>query len=539
MNAKPEMCNLPIKRVATYERVSSEDQRERETIKTQTESLAVRFKADPSVELVNRYADEGVSGTVPLKDRPEGRRLLRDAHSGLFDEVWVYKLDRLARDVVDALMVRRELEQLGIRVVSVCENIDGALEYSLRAVLAEEEKRTFLARSSAGMNRAAAEGRYCGGIISYGYKVEGKKPQRRLVPSDNVVWGDWTEADVVRWIFDRLAVDDWSCVKIANELNGLGVPTSYWKDERLVKERTGTRKRHTQGKWRAGRIRNLVVNTSYKGESRYGKRTTKARDIILALIPPLVSEETWEAAQRTLIANRIAAKNSNRIYLLRSVMVCGACGRTYVGTPGRGDLAWYRCNGRLTHRTPDGTDCGGKAVKSTLIESQVWADIETFLRDPGDLLKELQEQVEMDPGAAVAEAERLTLTSRLAGLEEERKTALNLRLKGRMTDEEFDEVLDGLSRNREAINQRMEILSPPEELITQPIEGDLLEEMRCRLDKGLTEVDRQQIVRLLVSRIIVHTETTDGKSCLVLKVEYRFPAVVNNSMGKDSWRPPA
>ena len=170
------MATTDLNLVVTYERVSSEDQRERETIKTQTESLAARLKADPSVELVNRYPDEGVSGTVPLKDRPAGSRLLRDAHRGLFHEVWVYKLNRLARDVVDALMVRRELEQLGIKVVSVCENIDGELEYSLRAVLAAEERRNFLARSSAGMNRAAAEGRYCGGIISYGYNVKGRNP---------------------------------------------------------------------------------------------------------------------------------------------------------------------------------------------------------------------------------------------------------------------------------------------------------------------------------------------------------------------------
>ena len=76
------MITTDLKRVATYERVSSEDQRERETIKTQTESLAVSLKADLSVELVERYADEGVSGAVPLKDRPAGSRLLRDAKRG-------------------------------------------------------------------------------------------------------------------------------------------------------------------------------------------------------------------------------------------------------------------------------------------------------------------------------------------------------------------------------------------------------------------------------------------------------------------------
>ena len=43
------------RRVATYERVSSEDQRERETIKTQTEALERRLAIEDSIELVERY----------------------------------------------------------------------------------------------------------------------------------------------------------------------------------------------------------------------------------------------------------------------------------------------------------------------------------------------------------------------------------------------------------------------------------------------------------------------------------------------------
>ena len=63
------------KRVATYERVSSEDQRQRETIKSQTDALAMRLAHDPSVELVERYVDDGVSGTIAMAARPAGRQL--------------------------------------------------------------------------------------------------------------------------------------------------------------------------------------------------------------------------------------------------------------------------------------------------------------------------------------------------------------------------------------------------------------------------------------------------------------------------------
>src|SRR5919202_1271576 len=87
--AKPE-------RVALYLRVSSEEQREAGTIQTQRESLK-RYAAVREFEVVNVYADDGVSGTFHLHERPEGLRLLEAARAGKFDTVVVYKLDRLAR----------------------------------------------------------------------------------------------------------------------------------------------------------------------------------------------------------------------------------------------------------------------------------------------------------------------------------------------------------------------------------------------------------------------------------------------------------
>ena len=41
-------------------------------------------------EVAEIYADDGVSGTIPLHERPEGRRLLEDTKAGKFDAVLVY-----------------------------------------------------------------------------------------------------------------------------------------------------------------------------------------------------------------------------------------------------------------------------------------------------------------------------------------------------------------------------------------------------------------------------------------------------------------
>src|SRR3712207_1478071 len=83
-------------RVALYLRVSSEEQRDRETIKLQRDFLE-RYCNLHELEVTDVYEDNGVSGTIPVRERPEGRRLLKDAKGGGFGAVLVYRLDRLGR----------------------------------------------------------------------------------------------------------------------------------------------------------------------------------------------------------------------------------------------------------------------------------------------------------------------------------------------------------------------------------------------------------------------------------------------------------
>jgi DNA invertase Pin-like site-specific DNA recombinase len=175
------------RRVATYERVSSEDQRERETIRTQPDEIA-RLGHQPGLELVGRYVDDGVSGMVPIAERPDGRRLLADAAAHRFEELWVYKVARLGRDAVDLLVVRRRLDALGIKLVSVVEGQPDLLGYDVQAVVADHYRREFARRSADGMNRAAREGRYCGGIAPLGYRIAGRKLTAPLVPDETEIW---------------------------------------------------------------------------------------------------------------------------------------------------------------------------------------------------------------------------------------------------------------------------------------------------------------------------------------------------------------
>ena len=528
-----------VRRVATYERVSSEDQRERETIKTQTDEIARLLASQPGVELVGRYLDDGVSGSIPLADRPGGGRLLRDAETGLFDQVWTYRFDRLGRDTPDQTAIKRWFERRDIRLVSSVEGEPDLLTFDILAAVADNERRTFLRRSADGMARAAREGRYCGGIVPFGFRVEGLKQSARLVPDEGLVWADKSAADLVREIYDRLALRGQSCRSIAADFNALGVPTHYARDSRQIKR--GQRRERTQGLWRAGRIRNLIVNPVYRGELQYGRRIDqrgakterRGHEITSAAIEGIVSPDLWHAAQEALSTNRRCAKNTHRDYLLKGALKCGICGLTYVGSWSK-DYGWYRCGGQLVERGPIPGKCSGVSVRTDRLEPAIWTDIEAWLRNPGDVLNEIDGQVEREAQGAIVEAESITLANRIESLEQERKQALNLNIRNRLTDAELDEQLDRIDAERTALEARVTALQPSHAEEIPQVAHDLLSEVRARLDAGLTNEQRQEIVGLLVG-VVIHTSVGDGgKNTAKALVTYRFPGVVSTRTGTGS-----
>jgi hypothetical protein len=169
----------------------------------------------------------------------------------------------------------------------------------------------------------------------------------------------------------------------------------------------------------------------------------------------------------------------------------------------------------------------------------VWDDIERFLHNPGDILEELTREREMEAGLAIAEAELVTLEAALEQLSQRRKKAIQLNLRDLISESELAELLVEIVREQEGIEERLKELQADLAQPVEPPSPDLLEELRRRLDEGLTETQRQEIVQLLVKGITVHTDVTiEGKKVRVL-IEYRFPAVVNVNAGTGFGRQPA
>lgn len=106
--------NPQISAVAVYARVSSEEQREGQTIDAQVLELE-RFAREKGWRVSGVYKDEGWSGTMLV--RPDLDRLRDDAMKRAFDAVVINDVDRLARDVTHLGVIKRDLERRGIQVI--------------------------------------------------------------------------------------------------------------------------------------------------------------------------------------------------------------------------------------------------------------------------------------------------------------------------------------------------------------------------------------------------------------------------------------
>jgi site-specific DNA recombinase len=216
-------------RVGIYLRVSTEEQRERQSIETQRD-FGERYCQLHQMPISEFYVDDGISGTVPLENRPGGKRILEDARRGKFDQLLVFRLDRLGRETRLILNAVAELEKFGIRVRSMTEEFDtatatGRLMLTMLSGFAAHERELIRERSMEGTRRLAEAGAWLGGIVPYGYHKQGERGQGRIVVSDEPIPGfEMSEAEVVRTIYRMSATEKKSCQKIADYLNRTGIP---------------------------------------------------------------------------------------------------------------------------------------------------------------------------------------------------------------------------------------------------------------------------------------------------------------------------
>jgi len=118
-----------------------------------------------------QYLDK-ISGTIPLFERPQGKKLFSDIELGEISEVYVHSIDRLGRNTLDILSTINYLNDKGVCLVSEKEgirtlidgkeNLTSKLIVNILATLSEFENNIRRERQLEGIAIAKLKGVYTG-----------------------------------------------------------------------------------------------------------------------------------------------------------------------------------------------------------------------------------------------------------------------------------------------------------------------------------------------------------------------------------------
>jgi site-specific DNA recombinase len=504
-----------MERVALYLRVSSEEQKTKETIATQDAFLDEYCKLYHH-EIAGVYKDAAISGTVPMAERPAGRELLEDAGEGKFDVVLVYKLDRIGRALLVVVDAHDRLQEVGVALRSANEPIDtssasGRLIFQMLGSFAEFEKATINERTRDGKNRAYRGGAQPG-VIPYGYDIA----------QDGSFVVVEEEGQVVRAIIRNIAHGA-TLFTEAKRLNLEGVPSPGKKYR--------SRPRHHGTTWSPMAISRIVGRRAYSGTHVIHSSAGE----IEREVPSVVPGELQERAIARLRDNkRYSGGQPVRKYLLRGLIRCEACDWNYSGISRKREGHYhfkYACPASSSRRfDPHAQRNRCPWLDALWLEGLVWQDIRTFVENPGDVLERVKEQMEEQQGQAdEIEQRRASLAKRLAAAQGEKDKFVRLYAAGHLDDQELEtHLLDLKNRisNLKLLIEASEAHLAREEQNATVAKSTAawlasLRERIEELEEDSEEAwqDRRELVEHLVERIAVG-RAQDGRA--KVKITYKF-----------------
>jgi DNA invertase Pin-like site-specific DNA recombinase len=383
-----EKALKPRKRAIIYCRVSSEKQKQDgESLEYQEEKCR-KWATLHDVDVIVVLA-EAKSGYIHYSFREKltlARQMIRDH---VADMIIVFDVSRFSRNFVHSAMIFQEVESHGGEVVSVNDNIDGTKTGQLvRAILswcAESERDK--------INEYANR--------HWQKRHELGQPMATSTPPYGWQWKDKTkteyelnieEAAVRRSIFEMFVEMDMSIRQIGHRLTSDGIPTP----RKARKEPVTEEEINEEGKpkllpWTTGTIHGYLKDVANIGTLVICKRkkvlqgdgTRKQidhpdRKVIPGAMPPIVSPEMFERAQRKLALNQETKSSRPRNpeqFLLTGHVYCATCGYRMHSLYEK-ELPVYRCNKHMSVLDANPHQCEPHIlrIKTALLDAAVWQD---------------------------------------------------------------------------------------------------------------------------------------------------------------------
>ena len=316
------------KKVAAYCRVSTDQEEQLSSYENQMRYYTELITRNPDYEMVDIYADEGISGTN-TKKRDDFNRMIADCRAGKIDLIITKSISRFARNTLDCLNYVRELKDLGIGIIFEKENINtldakGEVLLTILSSLAQDESRSISENSTWGIRRRFEQGQHkmsTKRFLGYDSDEEGNlivnRPPAKIVIRLYEEYLSGKTVDYIARIFKAERIKNWD----------------------------------RKYNWQPSTLDSMLRNEKYMGETILQKSYTadflsKRRVMNDGVLPKyhikrdheaIIDVDTWEAVQAEIerraqyckdhFTNAYSQKTETNPFYAK--IICGNCGSTY------------------------------------------------------------------------------------------------------------------------------------------------------------------------------------------------------------------
>ncbi|WP_458861604.1 recombinase family protein [Streptococcus agalactiae] len=372
-------------KVAAYCRVSTDQEEQLSSYENQVNYYREFISKHEEYELVDIYADEGISATN-TKKRDAFNRLIQDCRAGKVDRILVKSISRFARNTLDCIKYVRELKELGVGVTFEKENIDsldskGEVLLTILSSLAQDESRSISENATWGIRKKFERGEVRVNTTKFmGYD---KDENGRLIINPG-------QAETVKFIYEKF-LEGYSPESIAKYLNDNEIPG--W---------TG------KANWYPSAIQKMLQNEKYKGDALLQKTftvdfLTKKRVqndgqvnqyYVENSHEAIIDKDTWELVQLELTRRKdFREEHQLKAYIMQNddnpfttKVFCAECGSAFGRknwTTSRGKRKVWQCNNR--YRVKGQIGCLNNHIDEETLEKAVVMAVE-LLSENVDLL---------------------------------------------------------------------------------------------------------------------------------------------------------
>lgn len=517
---------------ACYCRLSRDDEQDGTSISIETQKKVLEDYCNiNNYGVYDFYCDDGFSGTN--FDRPSFKRMMSDVQNGIVNMVVVKDLSRFGRNYIEVgKYIEEVFPEKGIRFIAIGDDVDSErenLDLDLMLPLKNIFNQYYPADCSRKTRQALAakakRGEFIGSQAPYGYK--------KSEEDKHVLVIDKETAPIVKWIFEMAAYQGYGYNKIARVLSERKIITPA----ALQAQRSRRNYEKDPYEWNFTTVHKMMQNRSYLGHLISGKRRKMSfkskREIkqsedkwivVENTHEPLISEQLWNDAQKSLKSRKRTSKMGN-VNIFAGLLKCDKCGYA-LGIANASNRQNHFCC--TTYKKKGKDKC---SIHYTLYDDLyeiVLTDVRQMLRavqkDKDRFIQIVQNKIgksESNDRKAI-DYEINVLQTRIKELDMKFDRLYDDRLDGLLSEKKFKDLSGKCEMEQEKLNARLsELNAEMQEQKDKDTNVEQFTDLISQYDKVM-ELDKELLNRLIDKIVVSDRIKVDDGYYQKVSIHYKF-----------------